>query len=139
MNHDFISRSALLEKAKPIYIEHDNVALTHRVVSTLDIYLAPDADVVPMDYHERCLELEVKKRVEAESAAKNAKRRGHWVPTATEGRWIGIPEGAMLHMPVCSECGWRFGLIGYSFLFCPMCGAHMDEETPEEGDKDATD
>lgn len=34
------------------------------------IETAPTVDVVPMDFHERCMELEVKKRIAAEKAAR---------------------------------------------------------------------
>lgn len=131
--HDFISRSALLEKAKAIYIDHDNVALTHRVVSAVDIYLAPDADVVPMDHHERCMELEVKKRIAAEKTARQCVENyepvthGYWMLTQTR---VSSSRGEHYTLATCSECK----TVGSPmWKRCPVCEAKMDGMPSKEG------
>ena len=54
-NNDLISRSALLR-----VLPNDGTNLVYNIRKTVEN--APAVDVVPMDFHERCLLLEVQKR-----------------------------------------------------------------------------
>lgn len=70
----------------------------------------PTADVVPMKFHERCMELEIKKR------ANMVERK--------QGK--NISEDGFL----CSVCtfGDFGGFHGYEPNFCPNCGAEMEHD-----------
>lgn len=74
----------------------------------------PTADVVPMKFHERCMELEIKKRANM----------------VEHKRGKNISEDGFL----CSVCtfGDFGGFHGYEPNYCPNCGAKMDEREEEE-------
>ena len=42
------------------------------------------------------------------------------------GRWI-CEEDRERHW-YCSECGYRVGLAGLTFKYCPNCGAKMEDD-----------
>lgn len=52
------------------------------------------------------------------------------VAPVVHGRWgdNGIPDSMLCG---CSVCGFTCG--AYSFLYCPNCGAKMDESMPKDG------
>lgn len=100
--NDLISRSALLR-----VLPNDGTNLVYNIRKTVEN--APAVDVVPIDFHERCLLLEVQKR----HAAEANQRHGRWVSNE-------IPESMLSK---CSECGITYG--AYSFNYCPNCGAKM--------------
>jgi len=60
-------------------------------------------------------------------------RHGRWISEPRFGNWIdaesecGYTPG-FKNLPVCSACGWRYGLSAFEFLHCPNCGAKMDLE-----------
>lgn len=54
----------------------------------------------------------------------DATRHGHWIKdrlVSTSGGTYGVYR--------CSKCEWYGQDIGYSFNYCPHCGAIMDEVT----------
>lgn len=86
----------------------------------------PEEDVVPKDYHERCMELvtqrniaQMRKRFEAE---KQLPKHGHWIEQ--EGY-----DGDVCFD--CSVCGESWCLVegtpaDNDMRYCPHCGAKMD-------------
>lgn len=103
------------------------------------VHNVPETDVVPLDYHERCMGLAIKRRIEAEKKQKlteetNRKIIENYAPVV-HGLWIGLvgmqpPE--YQGRSRCSHCGrlapeWR----GREQLteYCPRCGAKMDGGT----------
>lgn len=83
---------------------------------------APAVAVVPLEYHDKCMEAEIEKRIRTEKT--NRKRTGH-------GRWKDTKQniyGAISGQ--CSICG----LYSHSwsrnnpYKYCPNCGAKMDRE-----------
>ena len=126
--NDLISRSALLEKAGWFNLYKPNTSV--HAVRTVDIHKAPAVDAVPMDFHERCLELEVKKRIAAEKTARQCIE--NYEPVR-HGRWV--LEIYSYSTPKCSCCGWKMPYSEDSTLdarnYCPNCGAKMDAEVEE--------
>lgn len=114
MNDDLILRSALLE-AMP---KNDEL-LSYEVRRV--ICNAPAVDAVPMDFHERCLGLEVRRRFNAEETARQCIE--NYEPVR-HGRWI-KEEDRTNHWH-CSECGLVEGMVHYTMNYCPKCGAKMD-------------
>lgn len=94
------------------------------------IYVTPTIDVVPMDFFEKCLDEEIKKRIQTERT--NRQILENYVPIR-HGRWVKlkgvmVPENAGRY--TCSECG-SYALsdrIGREKLspYCPYCGAIME-------------
>lgn len=89
----------------------------------------PSIDVVPMDYFERCLQLEVRKRINTEKT--NRQILENYVPIV-HGKWVNKPYLTVWYGPgeppewVCTGCGER-ALNTYDY--CPNCGARMDADT----------
>lgn len=86
----------------------------------------PAADVVPMDFHDRCMQIEIEKRMNL----------------VTHGKWIKVPGYASPGGdPVwaCSKCGkglhvWGIEAQSYGkdvadhqWVSCPNCGTVMEE------------
>ena len=76
----------------------------------------PAADVVPKDFHERCLEIEIQKRMALE------RKRGEWINQQADSE-------------MCSACGVRFYISALFAVggnnepnYCPNCGALMDKD-----------
>ena len=79
---------------------------------------APTVDAVPTDFHDKCMELEIKKRMDLELNSEPV-RHGHWIIT---------PYGHM----TCSSCEWLFEYYGgleEEWNICPHCGAKMDKDS----------
>lgn len=98
----------------------------------------PTIDAVPMDFHEKCMEAEIKKRILAEKT--NRQILENYVPVR-HGQWQGEGDGYADGYPVmdvwyCSECGYCIddGTDDPSFLpkYCPECGAKMDGGNDDE-------
>lgn len=88
----------------------------------------PDAvDYVPMDFHDRCMQTEIRKRMEVERSR----------PEAGHGEWLKMDMHRGMENYKCSvcrsECYVPEVMGGPMFLFCPYCGAHMDGRR-EDGD-----
>lgn len=101
----------------------------------------PAADVVPMDFHERCLQIEIQKRMALEKAD---------VRPVVKAKWEENKRGS--YCVVCSNCGFGFptGFVWHDcnraaderefsimtedadLNFCPNCGADMRPEPPKE-------
>ena len=114
-NTDLISRSALLE-AMP---KNDEL-LSYEVRRV--ICNAPAVDAVPMDFHERCLGLEVRRRFNAEETARRCIESYEPV---RHGRWI----YDINNLYGCSECMTRESMSHRNMKnYCPNCGAKMDLE-----------
>lgn len=88
----------------------------------------PEEDVVPKDYHERCMELvtqrniaQMRKRFEAE---RQLPKHGRWVEVKT---FFNHPyeSGIEEKCSECENCMQRYGMQPQS-NFCPNCGAKMD-------------
>lgn len=85
----------------------------------------PAADVVPMDFHERCLQIEIQKRMALEKAD---------VRPVVRGKWIEEDDGTLFYR--CSACGKAsYGLFTEIYMgdvhYCPNCGADMRAEEGE--------
>ena len=74
----------------------------------------PTVDAVPTEFHDKCMQIEIEKRFELELKEKHV----HWIG---ENGWV------------CSECGYRIANWKFSseYLYCPNCGAKMDEVEDE--------
>ena len=108
-----INADALIEKIKRcLDTEWDGGTSWKRAYSEFIDMIdeQPTADVVPMKFHERCMELEIKKR------ANMVERK--------QGK--NISEDGFL----CSVCtfGDFGGFHGYEPNFCPNCGAEMEHD-----------
>lgn len=114
---EYIEREAVLEilrqkspgtyRGMPCY--PDEISASFREVSKL-----PAADVVPMDFHERCLEIEIQKRLAIEQ------KHGRWIERSY-ALWY------------CDKCGYEIENLEYypstvGYNYCPNCGARMDGE-----------
>ena len=89
----------------------------------------PTIDVVPMDYHERCMQSEIKKRIAVEKT--NRQILENYVPVV-HAEWIKhyIKIGNFDWKYKCSMCG-KFNKQ-YSSPYCPHCGAKMDGGKDDE-------
>ena len=108
---------------------------TEYAVTLRYINQAPTIDAVPMDYHERCMQSEIKKRIAVEKT--NRQILENYVPVV-HAKWIMDDIGN--HR--CSNCSERLPFLHcYSdetyeewyeeideSLYCPHCGARMDGE-----------
>lgn len=122
-NNDLISRSWLLKRE-----------FCGRV-SGINVRLAPAVPAVPLDYHERCLELEVKRRFAAEKTARQCIE--NYVPVR-HGKWQ-IDKDTYLNWSIfaCSVCDAEFVLneceeATLCLNYCPECGAKMDSEANDD-------
>ena len=70
------------------------------------------ADVVPMGFHERCLQEEIKKRLALE------RKHGKWRTALLDHESFGVRPKVLY----CSECKQA---IAFPTNFCPNCGASM--------------
>lgn len=113
---EYIEREALLAKLdeRRDYLFKENGDYDHytngfdEAVDKVENF--PTADVVPMDFHERCLAIEVQKRFELE------RKRGEWVHDYNNRYG-------------CSECMERETMSPRKLKnFCPNCGADMRGE-----------
>lgn len=78
----------------------------------------PDSDyedVVPKDFHDRCMQIEIAKRRELERP---------------KGKWTN-DGGPFLNRWICSECGYKQYLEPTKF--CAGCGSEMTEEEEDNG------
>lgn len=86
---------------------------------------------VPMDFHERCLGLEVKRRIKAEEKLKLAQKTNRRIlenyRPVVHVHWREDSHGYNVR---CTACGYRTDFDRMS-PFCPQCGAKMDEEANE--------
>lgn len=84
------------------YIRNERTAFKH------DIADAPTLDVVPTDFHDKCMKVEIEKRMALEK----------------HGRWIKLDVAKYR----CSECGKiTYGDRDSDLNYCCNCGAKMDE------------
>lgn len=83
---------------------------------------APAVDAVPMEYHETCMEMEVKKRILAEKT--NRQIIENYVPVV-HGRWIPRND-EWFDFYQCSACHVHFWTMRAAY--CPNCGAKLDGE-----------
>ena len=80
------------------------------------IGVQPTVDAVPTEFHDKCMEIEIKKRFDLELKEKH----GHWEWHEDNREWY------------CSECkrfvyGVSLEVYSGEYKFCPHCGARMDE------------
>lgn len=106
---------------------------TEYAVTLRDIDQAPEIDAVPMDYHERCMQSVIKKKIETEKT--NRQILENYVPVA-HAHWeqkeeqIGWSDETVAE---CSACGdsyllgeFTFDELCDQFKYCPHCGARME-------------
>lgn len=128
---NYISREAaikILRKSEALYrklmksqVRADMIGHCIRLIGEV-----PAADVVPMDFHDRCMQIEIEKRMNL----------------VTHGKWIKVPGYASPGGdPVwaCSKCGkglhvWGIEAQSYGkdvadhqWVSCPNCGTVMEE------------
>ena len=89
----------------------------------------PTIDAVPMDFHKKCMDEEIKKRVLTEKT--NRQILENYVPVV-HAKWIKhyIKIGNFDWKYKCSMCG-KFNKQ-YSPPYCPHCGAKMDGGNDDE-------
>lgn len=107
---DYISRKAAIkefETSGSIFVY--GVKQCEAIISRLEAI--PAADVVPMDFHERCLQIEIQKRMALK------RERGKWKD--------GLSVYGTYSYKICPFCECVY--IRKS-NFCPHCGADMREE-----------
>ena len=97
---DFIERSKAIQAIYWNVMECNNIEMAESVLKDV-----PSVDVVPTEFHDKCLQIEIQKRF-------NAEKHGHW-----ETIWKAYE---------CSVCG-EISINNY--YYCPHCGAKMDEVT----------
>ena len=83
---------------------------------------APTVDAVPTDFHDKCMELEIKKRIDLELNSEPV-RHGHWIWMGEQGdsRYMcSVCKGKEDNVPTCNgePTIWEY---------CPNCGTKMDE------------
>lgn len=135
--HDFISRAELLGNLKATMREngldpeneaHWKVPIWDARMFDVLMDLTPDADVVPMDYHERCMQLEIQKRIDAEKTAREIKenyepvKRGRWIPDERSMIIAARSNGRTCVILMCSECKTSGSPM---WKRCPVCEAKM--------------
>jgi len=115
---EYISRKS----AKRIVDDIDTWSSGWRDYAKLQMDAIPAADVVPKDFHERCLEIEIQKRMALE------RKRGEWINQRADSE-------------MCSACGVRFYISALFAVggnnepnYCPNCGALMDNEKDGDGE-----
>ena len=86
----------------------------------------PAVAAVPLEYHDKCLEAAIKKRILTEKT--NRQIIENYVPVV-HGRWEQVDEDAW----TCTACGnvWTFldgGPNENNAKYCPVCGAKMNGE-----------
>lgn len=103
---------------------------TEYAVTLRDIDQAPTIDAVPMDFHERCMQSEIKKRILTEKT--NRQILENYVPVV-HGRFEKQPEEIIPNLHVCpvlcKTCGTVYFTLnksGMKELFCPYCGAKKE-------------
>lgn len=82
----------------------------------------PTADVVPMDFHNKVLEVEIKKQENLVNVV-----HGRWI----EDRLCTI-NGGTYGVRRCSVCEDYYQDVGYGWNYCPNCGARMDERRNDD-------
>ena len=137
MNNDYISREAVIVELCNILcgvdpqecqlqIPHDGAEHCTTIGAILAI---PAADVVPRDWHNRCMEIEIQNRIAADV---RPVMHGEWINKKTVFVTYGSAE--------CSACGERtsgskvdtgWGVEFEYPNFCPNCGADMREADHE--------
>lgn len=95
-----------LKNKFPIYRDDGRKTSITCHMARLIIDNTPTLEVVPMDFHERCLGLEVQKRIELE------KRMPRWISmkdkdkTPEIGSVCLVYEGGIQRMALCLDSGW---------------------------------
>ena len=81
------------------------------------VNLQPTVEAVPTDFHDKCQQIEIQKRLKLEEELKDAEpiRHGHWINVGSyDNLW---------RCSVCKELQCCYG------RYCSTCGAKMDEVT----------
>ena len=116
---EYIERDAAKDEllSWAVCIKHPEHLMKEDAMHILDSI--PAADVVPKEYHERCLEIEIQKRMAIEP------KHGHWVGLEYDGY---ADENPVYDLWECSECGnEELGEdVPETHPFCSWCGARMD-------------
>lgn len=114
MNNDLISRSALLavpNVRKVTEYDEAGYSISYNAVSAEAIEAADAVDVVPMFFHERCLQLEIQKRFAAEKAAPKWISVQDRLPEAHDDGSVDavlVTDGFVIHMAYFSHGTWLF-------------------------------
>ena len=122
METDYISREAAYKNM--FNIPNPNGAGEIEVVSVDDLEAIPAADVVPRDWHDRCMEIEIQNRIAADV---RPVVHGEWIEIVKDQTDGIIPQGQFAFG--CSVCREVFRMDERKSLdfmrFCPNCGAKM--------------
>ena len=81
----------------------------------------PAVAAVPLEYHEKCMEAAIKKRILTEQ--KNRQIIKNYAPVV-HGRWIASHD----EFCACSICKYPVYVGWNQTTYCPNCGAKMDGE-----------
>lgn len=111
---EYIDRELLKFKIRKLFPSLEDRCRINEIVNSI-----PAVDIVPIDFHNRCMEIEIRKRFDLE------RNTGKWIHDTPD-----IVE--------CSECGLKdvwyeedgmgCALYGRKYAnFCPNCGAAMEE------------
>lgn len=125
----YIDADAIIE-----HLEKDPLfSLVERYGITNVIKEFPTADVVPMKFHERCMELEIKKR-----ANMVERKQGKWLfSKRLEDVYdlYGMKSWAVRYR--CSNCNFSTEFIenhNAQYRYCPQCGVCMRGDNDVEQD-----
>ena len=122
----------LLDIAKPYERDNRKTCTFKDCIEFFEnlIYVTPTIDAVPMDFHERCIQSVIKKKIAAEKT--NRQILENYVPVV-HGKFEKQPEEIIPNLHVCpvlcKTCGTVYFTLnksGMKELFCPYCGAKKD-------------
>ena len=110
------------EYAIKYFVSVTNDGCFYRVAFKDEIDKIPTADVVPMDFHNKVLEVEIKKQENLVNVV-----HGRWIEDrlcTTNGGTYGVRR--------CSVCEDYYQDLGYGWNYGPNCGARMAEREEEQ-------
>lgn len=105
-----------------VYQRNRRIQVTLRQILDSNDAKYQTADVVPMDFHERCLQIEIQKRMALEKTDVRPVARGKWEAVMLDHERMGCRPTAHY----CSEC---HQITWFRTFYCPNCGADMREES----------
>lgn len=90
-----------------VFTDTDELLLMVNKLLCKKIREIPAAEVVPMDFHERCLQIEIEKRMNME------RKKAEWRETE-------------MNRVMCTECNYICDIAAkFLYSYCPNCGSDM--------------